>query len=151
MLAIIDDSGAAADLFATTLRSFKEHAQAIASGKAEGDHFTWFLAAEYQWQMEMACTWLVQSPASRLSSDERETMRHFLASMPDVRQAIITGRRAVAGQERLLVQEDGDCEWADWLAISALPSWNKFTVRTAILLSQLGDPAQNDTEFTPAC
>lgn len=150
MLAITDDSGAAMDRSETALRAFKEYAQAIASGRAEGSNFTWFLAAEYQWEMEMACTWLVQSPASRLSSDERETMRHFLASMPDVRRAIIAGRRAVASQERQLAQEDGDCEWADWLAISALPSWNKFTVRTAILLSQLGDPAQNDTEFTQA-
>jgi hypothetical protein len=150
MLAITDNSGAATDRFSTTLRTFKEHAQAIASGKAEGDYFTWFLAAEYQWEMEIACTWLIQSPASRLSNDERETMRHFLASMPDVRQAIITGRRAVTGQTRQPARDESDCEWADWLAISALPSWNKFTVRTAILLSQLGDPAQNDTEFTPA-
>lgn len=150
MLAITDDSGAATDRFTTTLRTFKEHAQAVASGQAEGDYFSWFLAAEYQWEMETACTWLVQSPASRLSNDERETMRQFLASMPAVRQAIIAGRRAVACQELQLAQEDGDCEWTDWLAISALPSWNKFTVRTAILLSQLGHPAQNDTEFTPA-
>lgn len=153
MLAITDNSGTgtATDRFATTLRTFKEHAQSIASGKAEGDYFTWFLAAEYQWEMEMACTWLVQSPASRLTNDERETMRHFLASMPDVRQAIITGRRAVASHAQQLARYTGDCEWADWLAISALPSWNKFTVRTAILLSQLGDPAQNDTEFMPTC
>ena len=33
------------------------------------------------------------------------------------------------------------------LEIAALPSWNNFTGRTAILLSQLGRPAWNDTHF----
>ncbi len=146
MLAMTDDSRSVTDRFAATLRTFREHAQAIASGQAEGDRFTWFLASEYQWEMEMAGNWLVQSPDSRLSADERETMRHFLASMPGVRQAIITGRRAAADQNG----HSPSPEWSDWLVISALPSWNNFTVRTAILLSQLGDPAQNDTEFDPA-
>ena len=35
-------------------------------------------------------------------------------------------------------------------AIAALPRWNDFTVRTAILLSQLGTPARNDDRFA-AC
>ncbi|MFC5527051.1 hypothetical protein ACFPPA_15025 [Rhodanobacter ginsengisoli] len=91
----------------------------------------------------MACEWLASSPASRLSEGDRETMRHFLASMPAIREAIGAGRRAAADSTDASVSP----EWSDWLEIAALPSWNEFTVRTAILLSQLGDPARNDTDF----
>ncbi len=133
----------ATDRFASTLGSFREHAQAIASGRAEGDAFTWFLAAEYQWELETACEWLVESPASRLPEADKAALRHFLASMPEVREAIVAGRRAAT--------DAGDAsaspEWADWLAIAALPSWNSFTVRTAIVLSQLGQGARNDADF----
>ena len=38
---------------------------------------------------------------------------------------------------------------AFWLELAALPSWNDFTVRTAILLSQLGEPARNDQNYGP--
>ncbi|HUW52598.1 MAG TPA: hypothetical protein VMV99_04145 [Rhodanobacter sp.] len=136
----------AEDRFASTLRTFHEHARAIASGNAEGDAFSWFLAAEYQWEMEMACEWLVESPASRLSEDDKATLRHFLGGMPEVRQAIIAGRQDAADR----TGQAASPEWADWLAIAALPCWNDFTVRTAILLSQLGTPARNDDRFA-AC
>ncbi|TAL85044.1 MAG: hypothetical protein EPN74_09590 [Rhodanobacter sp.] len=131
------------DKFASTLRTFQEHARAIASGKAEGDTFSWFLASEYEWEMEMACQWLVESPASRLSEQDKVTLRHFLGSMPAVREAIISGRQAASNRPPCSASP----EWSDWLEIAALPSWNHFTVRTAILLSQLGNPAQNDKCF----
>ncbi|HVC18207.1 MAG TPA: hypothetical protein VNE18_12990 [Rhodanobacter sp.] len=133
----------AQDRFASTLRAFHEHASAIASGNAEGDAFSWFLAAEYQWEMEMACEWLVESPASRLSDVDKATLRHFLGSMPEVRQAIVAGRQEASDR----TSQAASPEWADWLAIAALPRWNDFTVRTAILLSQLGTPARNDDRF----
>lgn len=132
-----------ADQFTATLRTFQEHARAIASGKAEGDMFTWFLASEYEWEMEMACQWLVESPASRLSARDKATLDHFLQSMPAVREAILLGRQAASRKP----QRASAPEWNDWLEIAALPSWNHFTVRTAILLSQLGNPAQNDKNF----
>lgn len=132
-----------ADRFAATLRTFREHASAVASGRAEGEAFTWFLASEYEWEIEMACTWLVESPESRLTDAEKATLRHFLATMPEVRNAIVTGRQAASNQLR----QSGSHKQADWLEITGLPSWNHFTVHTAILLSQLGSPAQNDTRF----
>lgn len=143
MQAMTASSHPATDRFSSTLDSFREHAQAIASGRAEGDAFTWFLAAEYQWELETACEWLVESPASQLPEADKVALRHFLASMPEVREAILTGRRAAADAN------DGSAspEWTDWLAIAALPSWNSFTVRTAIVLSQLGQGARNDTDF----
>ncbi|MGH8157705.1 MAG: hypothetical protein ACREPQ_06265 [Rhodanobacter sp.] len=143
MLAKTEIPRKAPDRFASTLRTFHEHASAIASGHAEGDTFTWFLASEYEWEMEMACTWLVESPESRLSDAEKVTLRHFLGIMPEVRNAIVAGRQTASDR----VRQSASPEWADWLEIAALPSWNNFTVRTAILLSQLGSPAQNDTHF----
>lgn len=145
MLAMSGDSFAGSDPHGATVRKFLEHARAVAAGEAEGDVFTWFLASEYQWEMESACTWLVESPASRLSHGEKETLRHFLKSMPEIRQAILDGRKAAARRaDRSLSPE-----WTDWLELAALPSWNDFTVRTAILLSQLGEPARNDKEYGP--
>jgi hypothetical protein len=143
MLAMTEIPGTAADPFASTLRTFREHARAIAGSRAEGDAFTWFLASEYQWEMERACEWLASSPASRLSRGEQETLLHFLASMPAIRAANHAGRRAAADNADV----SRSPEWSDWLAIAALPSWSEFTVRTAILLSQLGDPAHNDSDF----
>ncbi len=143
MLAKTGDSFAGSDQHSATVRKFLEHGRAIAAGEAEGDVFTWFLAAEYQWEMEAACTWLVESPASRLADGEKQTMRHFLKCMPEIRQAIVDGRKAAAHRaDRSLLPE-----WTDWLELAALPSWNDFTVRTAILLSQLGEPARNDAEY----
>ncbi|HEY8586440.1 MAG TPA: hypothetical protein VIL60_06865 [Rhodanobacter sp.] len=143
MLARTGDSFCAADRFGETLSRFHEHAQAIASGQAEGDAFTWFLATEYQWEMEMACTWLVESPDSQLTDAEKDTMRHFLKTLPEIRTALTAGRRAASHRN----QAASSPEWTEWLEIAALPSWNDFTVRTAILLSRLGQPAQNDTAF----
>ncbi|MEO6926197.1 MAG: hypothetical protein ABI129_05955 [Rhodanobacter sp.] len=143
MLAKTGDSLAVADRHGATVRHFLEHARAIAAGEAEGDVFTWFLASEYQWEMETACTWLVESPASRLSGGEKETMRHFLKCMPEIRLAIMAGRKAAAERaDKSLLPE-----WTDWLELAALPSWSDFTVRTAILLSQLGEPARNDSDY----
>ncbi len=143
MLAMTEIPCTAADPFASTLRTFREHARAIAGSRAEGDAFSWFLASEYQWEMEMACEWLASSQASRLSKGEKETMQHFLASMPAIREAICAGRRAAAES----TDRSTSPEWSDWLEIASLPSWSDFTVRTAILLSQLGDPARNDSDF----
>lgn len=143
MLAKTGDSRAASDQHNATVRNFLEHARAIAAGEAEGDVFTWFLAGEYQWEMEMACTWLVESPESRLSPAEKETLRHFLKCMPEIRQAIVDGRKAAAQRADRSLQP----EWTDWLELASLPSWNDFTVRTAILLSQLGEPARNDSNY----
>src|SRR3546814_14994912 len=69
MLATTGDSAETSDRHDQTVRRFMEHARAVAAGEAEGDVFTWFLAGEYQWEMEAAGTWLVESPASR--SEER--------------------------------------------------------------------------------
>ncbi|MDE2157063.1 MAG: hypothetical protein KGJ32_14425 [Xanthomonadaceae bacterium] len=133
----------AQDRFASTLRTFHEHARAIAGGNAQDDAFNWFLATECQREMEMACEWLVESPASRLPDADKATLRHFLGSLPAVRQAIVAGRQEASDRTSQVASP----EWADWLAIAALPSWNDFTVRTAILLSQLGTPARNDDRF----
>ncbi|MGB3462428.1 hypothetical protein [Rhodanobacter lindaniclasticus] len=143
MLAITGDSAGTSDRHDQTVRRFMEHARAVAAGEAEGDVFTWFLASEYQWEMEAAGTWLVESPASRLSATEKDTMRHFMSCMPAIRDAIIDGRKAAAHRaDRSLSPE-----WTDWLELAALPSWNDFTIRTAILLSQLGEPARNDPHY----
>lgn len=132
--------------FAAALRSFNEHARAVACGRAEGDSFTWFLASEYQWEMEVAAEWLVSSPASELSDHQKNTLRHFLSRMPETRKALVDGRQAAANRPH-----GPDCPaWVDWLEIAALPDWSDFTVRTAILLSQLGNPAQNDSLFGSA-
>lgn len=143
MLAITEIPGKIEDRFASTLRAFLEHSLAIANGVAEGEAFTWFLATEYQWEMEMAGEWLIGSTASRLSAPQKVILRNFLASMPETREAITIGRRAAAEQANRSASPHG----VDWLEISSLPEWNSFTVRTAILLSQLGRPAQNDADF----
>jgi len=145
MLATTTDSADTSDRHDQTVRRFMEHARAVAAGEAEGDVFTWFLAGEYQWEMEAAGTWLVESPASRLSATEKDTMRHFMSCMPAIRDAILDGRKAAAQRnDRSLAPE-----WTDWLELAALPSWNDFTIRTAILLSQLGEPARNDPHYGP--
>lgn len=143
MLAITEIPSKVEDRFATTLRAFLEHSMAIANGIAEGEAFTWFLATEYQWEMEMAGEWLVGSPASRFSDSQKAILRKFLASMPEIREAIRSGRMAAAERE----SGQTSPQWVDWLEIASLPAWNSFTVRTAILLSQLGRPAHNDAEF----
>jgi len=143
MLATTGDSVGTSDRHGETVRRFLEHARAVAAGEAEGDVFTWFLASEYQWEMEAACTWLVESPASRLAAGEKETLRHFLSCMPTIREAILSGRKAAAHR----ADRSPAPEWTDWLELAALPSWNDFTVRTAILLSQLGEPARNDANY----
>ncbi len=143
MLAMTEDAVPASDQHGATVRKLLEPARAVASGQAEGDVFTWFLAAEYEWEMESACTWLVESPASQLSSSEKEALRHFLQRMPEVRQAILAGRNAAARR----ADSSRSPEWVDWLELVALPSWNEFTARTAILLSQLGEPARNDSNY----
>ncbi len=143
MLAITGDSFAGSDRHGAAVHNFLEHARAIAAGEAEGDVFTWFLAAEYQWEMEAACTWLTESPASRLTKGEKETLRHFLKHMPEIRQAIMDGRKTAAQRTDPTLPP----EWTDWLELAALPRWNDFTVRTAILLSQFGEPARNDPEY----
>ncbi|MFA6230679.1 MAG: hypothetical protein WC617_11015 [Rhodanobacter sp.] len=139
-------SNHAANQFAAALHSFNEHARAVACGRAEGDSFTWFLASEYQWEMEMAAEWLVSSPASDLSDNQKNTLRHFLSRMPEIRKAIVDGRKAAASRPKA----PDSPAWTDWLEIAALPDWSDFTVRTAILLSQLGNPAQNDSLFIDA-
>jgi len=143
MSAITKIPTSAADQFVSTLRTFHEHARAIACGRAEGDAFTWFLASEYQWEMEMAAQWLISSPASQLSDAEKVTLRHFLGHMPEIRKALILGRQVASQQPHA----PDSPAWIDWLEIAALPGWSDFTVRTAILLSQLGNPAQNDSHF----
>lgn len=143
MLATTTDSADTSDRHDQTVRRFMEHARAVAAGEAEGDVFTWFLAGEYQWEMEAAGTWLVESPASRLSATEKETMRHFMSCMPAIRDAILDGRKAAARRNDSSLAP----EWTDWLELAALPSWNDFTIRTAILLSQLGEPARNDPHY----
>ena len=143
MLATTTDSADTSDRHDQTVRRFMEHARAVAAGEAEGDVFTWFLAGEYQWEMEAAGTWLVVSPASRLSVTEKDTMRHFMSCMPAIRDAILDGRKAAARRNDSSLAP----EWTDWLELAALPSWNDFTIRTAILLSQLGEPARNDPHY----
>ncbi len=143
MLAIIGDSFPTFDSFGATVRNFLEHARAVAAGAAEGGVFTWFLAAEYQWEMETAGIWLVESPDSRLCAREKLVMRHFLKPMAAVRRAIQAGRRAAAPRAAGSPSQ----EWADWLDLAGLPDWNDFTIRTVILLSQLGEPASNDGNY----
>lgn len=143
MLAMTEDAVPASDQHRATVRKLLEHARAVAAGQAEGDVFTWFLAAEYEWEMEAACTWLVESPASRLPSAEKEAVRLFLQRMPEVRQAVMAGRKSAAHR----ANSSPSPEWVDWLELVALPSWNDFTMRTAILLSQLGEPARNDSNY----
>lgn len=143
MLAMTEDAIPASDQHGATVRKLLEHARAIATGQAEGDVFTWFLAAEYEWELEAACTWLVESPTSRLPSAEKEAVRVFLQRMPEVRQAVMAGRKAAAHRANNKLSP----EWVDWLELVSLPSWNDFTMRTAILLSQLGEPARNDNNY----
>jgi hypothetical protein len=143
MLAITGDTIPVSEEHGATMRKLLEHARAVASGQAEGDVFTWFLATEYEWEMESACTWLVESTASELAPKEKEVLRLFLHRMPEVRQAITAGRQAA----RLRADSSPSPEWGDWLELVALPSWNDFTTRTAILLSQLGEPARNDSNY----
>ena len=143
MLAMTEDAVPVSDQHKATVRKLLEHARAVAAGQAEGDVFTWFLACEYEWEMESACTWLVESSASLLSTSEKEALRLFLQRMPEVREAIMTGRKAAARR----ADSSPSAEWVDWLELVALPSWNDFTMRTAILLSQLGEPARNDSNY----
>ncbi|MEO6798550.1 MAG: hypothetical protein ABI178_01220 [Rhodanobacter sp.] len=143
MLAMTGGSASVSDQHGAAVRNFLEHARAIAAGEAEGDVFTWFLAIEYQWEMESSCRWLVESPASRLADGEKEALRPLLNCMPEIREAIAAGRKAAARRaDRSLLPE-----WTDWLELASLPSWHDFTVRTAILLSQLGEPARNDGNY----
>jgi hypothetical protein len=143
MLAMTGDAIAVSEEHGAAMHKLLEHARAVASGQAEGDVFTWFLATEYEWEMESACTWLVESPASQLPASEKEALRLFLLRMPEVRQAIMTGRKAAAQR----ANASPSPEWSDWLELVGLPSWNDFTARTAILLSQLGEPARNDSNY----
>lgn len=143
MLAKTEDAVPVSDQHRATVRKLLEHARAVAAGRAEGDVFTWFLAAEYEWEMESACTWLVESPESRLPSHEKDALRLFLKRMPEVRQAVIAGRKAAAHR----AHGSQSPEAVDWLELVALPSWNDFTMRTAILLGQLGEPARNDNNY----
>ncbi|MEO8809401.1 MAG: hypothetical protein ABI386_04055 [Rhodanobacter sp.] len=143
MLAIIENSVPTTDAFGATVCNFLEHARAVATGEAEGDLFTWFLAAEYQWEMETAGSWLVESPDSRLSASEKRVLGHFLKPMPALRQSIQVARRAAAQRADASLS----AEWTDWLELAGLPAWNDFTVRTVILLSQLGEPARNDDHY----
>ena len=147
MLATTGDSAGTSDRHIETVRRFLDHARAVAADEAEGDVFTWFLASEYQWEMEAAATWLVESPASRLTVGEKETMRHFLTRMPAIRDAILSGRKAAAHRNDRSLSP----EWTDWLELAAMPTWNDFTLRTAILLSQLGEPARNDPDYGMRC
>src|SRR5690349_24931841 len=96
MLATTTDSAETSDRHDQTVRRFMEHARAVAAGEAVGDVFTWFLAGEYQWEMEAAGTWLLESPASRLSVTEKDTMRHFMSCMPASRDGILDRRKAAA-------------------------------------------------------
>ena len=129
--------------FVSTLARFHEHARAIARGRAEGEAFNWFLATEYQWEMETACEWLIESPTSRVSDKHKAILHGLLQTMPEVRQALEECLRAAADNSRRGASD----EWPEWQTITALPAWKALTVQTAIALSQMGDPASNDDNY----
>lgn len=129
--------------FSSTLAHFLEHARAVACGRTEGEAFNWFLATEYQWEMETACEWLLDSPVSSLSDEQKSILRDLLQAMPDTRHALEESLRAAADTSR----RDASVEWPQWQTITALPSWKNFTAQTAIALSRLGQPPQNDDNY----
>jgi hypothetical protein len=81
MLAMTEIPYNVTDPFTSVLRTFLDHARAIASGKVEGDDgFSWFLATEYQWEVEAACEVLIESPEKQVTPDEKAALRKFLAA-----------------------------------------------------------------------
>jgi hypothetical protein len=144
MLAMTDLPYNVTDPFASTLRTFLDHARAIASGRVEDDDgFSWFLASEYQWEVETACEVLIDSPADQVTPAEKAVLGKFLADMPAVKEALKAFRR----NARNASDAPASREWSDWQDVSALPAWREFSIRTAVLLSQLGKAPQNDGEF----
>ena len=143
MLAMTEIPNNVTDPFVSTLRSFLDHARAIASGKAEDDGFSWFLATEYQWEVETACETLIDSPVAQVTPVEKAALSKFLTGMPAVRDALTAFKRNLRNNPEL----SSDGEWSDWEDVSGLPAWREFSIRTAILLSQLGKSAQNEGDF----
>lgn len=129
--------------FASTLARFHDHARAVACGRVEGGAFNWFFATEYQWEMETACEWLLDSPDSGLSEEHKSVLLDLLQAMPETRRALEESLRTAAVNSR----HDACGGWPEWQAITALPAWKNFTMRTAIALSRLGHPAQNDDNY----
>lgn len=129
--------------FAPTMARFLEYARPVAAGRAEGGAFNWFLATEYQWEMETACEWLLESPTSGLSDEHKSILRNLAQCMPETRQALEESLRATANNSH----QDALIEWPEWRTITALPSWKNFTAQTAIALSRLGHPALNDDNY----
>ena len=147
MLAMSEIPYTVTDPFASTLRTFLDHARAIASGKVEDDDgFSWFLATEYQWEVENACEVLVESPADQVTHAEKAALNKFLADMPAVRDALKAFKKNATGSANASAAR----EWSDWQDVSGLPAWRDFSIRTAVLLSQLGKAAQNDGDFFAA-
>jgi hypothetical protein len=144
MLAMTEIPYDVTDPFTSVLRTFLDHARAIASGKVEGDDgFSWFLATEYQWEVEAACEVLIESPEKQVTPAEKAALRKFLAGMPVVRDALKVFKQNARNPPDTLMAR----EWSDWQDVSALPAWREFSIRTAVLLSQLGKAAQNDGDF----
>jgi hypothetical protein len=143
MLTMTEIPYSVADPFASTLRTFLDHARAIASGKVDDDEFSWFLATEYQWEVETSCEVLVDSPPDRVTQAEKAALSKFLADMPTVRDALKAFKRSARSHPGTSMSR----EWSDWQDVSALPAWREFSIRTAVLLSQLGKAAQNDGDF----
>jgi hypothetical protein len=143
MLAMTEMPHNLSDPFASALRTFLEHARAIASGKVEGGGFSWFLACEYQWEVEAACHMLVDAPSDQVSDVDRAVLDKFLAGMPAVKAALVAFKR----NARNMPVPGGAGQWSDWQDVSTLPAWRDFSIRTAILLSQLGKAAHNDGQF----
>lgn len=128
------------DPVATAFGRLMDHAHPIASGKVEGDGFSWFLATEYLWEVEVACETLLDIGTDSISGSQRLAMSRLLSDMPGVKHALQTFKRNAHCHPDVLA----DLEWPDWLDVSALPAWREFSIRTAILLSQLGGIVQND-------
>jgi hypothetical protein len=143
MLAMTEVPYSLNDPFASTLRNFLDHARAIASNKAEDDGFSWFLATEYQWEVENACETLIELPTNQVSPAERAVLCKFLIGMPAVRDALKAFKQNIRNHPEL----SSEGEWTDWEDVSALPAWRDFSIRTAIVLSQLGKSAQNEENF----
>jgi hypothetical protein len=144
MLAMTEIPHNVTDPFASVLRTFLDHARAIASGKTEGDDgFSWFLATEYQWEVETACEVLIEATADQVTPTEKAILGKFLAGMPAVRDALKALKHSTGNDPDASMAR----EWSDWQDVSALPVWREFSIRTAVLLSQLGKAAQNDGDF----
>ncbi len=144
MLAMTEIPHNVTDPFVSSLRTFLDHARAIASGKVEDDDgFSWFLATEYQWEVESACEVLVDSPVDQVTGAEKAALSKFLAEMPTVKDALKAFKRNAKGSSI----SSPSREWSDWQDVSGLPAWRDFSIRTAILLSQLGKAARNDGDF----